>query len=163
MVVVAIVLVIFAMVTLSNSVVVVPRDAVYVVERLGAYRDTIVAGTHVIVPFIDRIAFRHTLQPQQQELSDGCITKDNVSVTVTSGCRWRIADPRRFTYNTTNGAECVASIVRSHYRKWIGSRSLNEARESIREMEASVVTSTADAAREAGVEIVTANIYTIAS
>ena len=163
MLIVAIVLAVFGMIVLSKCVIVVPRDSAYVIERLGVYRDTIMAGMHVLAPFLDRIAFRYTLQTQQQELSDVCITKDNSSVNVTSSYRWRIVDPRRFTYNTAEGAEFVASLVRSHHRKWIGSRSLNEARESTREMEASVVPSVADAAREVGVEIVTANIYTIAS
>lgn len=160
---VAFALAVIAMVAVKTCFIVVPRDGAYVVERLGAYRDTIVAGLNVIAPFIDRIAFRYTLLPQERELSDVCITKDNESVKVTSSYRWRIVDPRRFAYNTADGAEFVASLVREHHRKWIGSRSLNEARESVREMEASVLTSVADAVREVGAEIVSANVYAIAS
>lgn len=162
MLIVAIALAVIGMVVIKTGVIVVPRDSAYVVERLGAYRDTIMAGLHVLAPFIDRIAFRYTLQPQQRELTDVCITEDNVTVNVTSSYRWRIVDPHRFAYNAADGAEFVASLVRTHHRKWIGSRSLKDARESTRAMEASVVTSVTDAVREVGAEIVSANVYTVA-
>lgn len=163
MLIVAIALAVIGMVLINSCIVVVPRDSAYVVERLGAYRATIMAGLHVLAPFIDRIAFRYSLQPQQRELSDVCITEDNVSVNVTSSYRWRIVDPRRFAYNAADGVEFVATLVREHHRKWIGSRSLDEARESTREMEASVISSVTEALREVGAEIVSASVYTIAS
>lgn len=160
---VAIVLALFAMVILSQVIIVVPSNSLYVVERLGAYQQTLGTGRHVLVPFLDRVAYRYTLEPKKQDLSDTCITQDNVTVNVMSSYTWRILDARRFAYNSANGEQLVAELVRSQQRKWIGGRNLDEARENTRELEASVLASAADSAGENGIELVSVHVYTIAS
>ena len=157
------VIAVMAMIVVSRSVIVVPHDAAYVVERLGAYQQTLTEGLHVLIPFIDRIAFRYTLRRTEQELSDRCITEDNVAVSVTSSYTWRIVDPRLFAYNTANGMEFVSSLIRTHQRKWIGERPLNIARETKRELEVLLPTSVAESAREGGAEVSSVTIYAIAN
>ncbi len=163
MLVVAFVLAVAAMIGLRLSVIVVPHDAAYVVERLGAYRQTLTEGLHVLTPFVDRIAFRYTLRRTEDELSDRCITEDNVPVNVTSSYTWRIVDPRLFAYSTANGAEFVSNLIRSHQRKWIGERPLNTARETKRELEVLLPTSVSEPAREGGAEVLSVTIYAIAN
>ena len=160
---VALFLAVFAMLVLQKTIHVVPENSAYVVERLGRYHATLRAGMHVLVPTIDRVAFRYSLLPQAQDLMDVCITSDNISVTVTSRYQWRVVDPRRFAYTTADGNAFIANLVRTHQRKWIGARQLQAARDTTRELEEDLVRSTREPAMEGGAEITSVTIFAIAS
>ena len=77
---------------------IVPDATACVVERLGRYHRTLLAGMHFLVPVIDRVAHRFSLRPQDRDLSDRCITFDNVPVSISSRVRWQILDPERAAY-----------------------------------------------------------------
>ena len=71
------------LVTILKTAVIVPQKMAYIVERLGKYRCTLDAGFHILFPFIDRIAYRHTLKEQAIDVPpQECITKDNIAVSV---------------------------------------------------------------------------------
>lgn len=89
--------------TLVMSAVIVPQSTVYIVERLGRCHATLKGGFHLLIPFIDRVAYRRTLKetpidvPPQQ-----CITKDNINVTVDGIIFLRVMDPVRASYGVDN-------------------------------------------------------------
>lgn len=139
----------FAVMVAFQCVVVVPEGSAFVVERIGQYQGTLMPGRHVLVPFIDRVAYRYSLQPSDAEITEQCITSDNVPVRVVSVVRAQIVDPRRAAYGSANAADAVLALVRTRQRQWIGERRWSDVRESTREMEAAV----AGAVEELGVEI----------
>jgi regulator of protease activity HflC (stomatin/prohibitin superfamily) len=70
-------------VVLLKTAVVVPQKSAYIVERLGKYANTLGAGFHILVPFVDHIAYKHTLKEEARDVPpQSCITKDNVAITV---------------------------------------------------------------------------------
>ena len=156
-------LTVMALLVMRQAMLVVPANSAYVVERLGQYHVTLREGKHFLVPSIDRVAFRYSLLPQEQDLTDVCITSDNISVTVTSRYQWRVVDPRRLAYTTADGNAFIANLVRTHQRKWIGARPLRDARETTHQLEETVVQSTREAAMEGGAEITSLTIFSIAS
>ena len=73
------VFVVFIVVILLKTAIVVPQRHEYVVERLGKYRDTLEAGFHVLIPFLDKVAYRRNLKEQPMDIGgQTCITADNV-------------------------------------------------------------------------------------
>lgn len=68
------------LVAIAKTAVIVPQKTAYIVERLGKYRCTLDAGFHILVPFFDRIAYRHTLKEQAIDVPpQECITKDSIA------------------------------------------------------------------------------------
>ena len=147
---VLITIVVFVIVLVAQCVVVVPEGQAFVVERIGQYHRTLTPGRHGIAPFIDRITHRYSLQPGDREITERCITSDNIPVRVTSLVRARVVDPRRAAYGSASASDAVLKLVGTRQRVWIGERPWSDVRESTREMEAAV----AAAADELGVEIV---------
>ena len=85
-----------AIVILVKTAVVVPQQNAYVVERLGKYAKTLNAGFHILFPFIDRVAYKHTLKEQAADIAEQvCITKDNVQVGVDGVLYMQVLDPGR--------------------------------------------------------------------
>ena len=132
---------------------VVPQGSAYVVERLGRYRSTLMAGVHLLVPVIDRVAFKFSLAPKEEQLTDVCITLDNIAVTVKSAFSWQIIDAERAAYATANVIEFVTTLVRTTARQWIAERRFDDVRETTRELQGFVLRSTETAAAGAGVKI----------
>ena len=81
--IVSLAVVFVVIVILLKTAIVVPQQNAYVVERLGKYAKTLNAGFHILVPFLERIAYKHTLKEQAVDIAEQvCITKDNVQVGV---------------------------------------------------------------------------------
>ena len=144
---------VFALVLVFRHVIVVPNDANYVVERLGRYLATLPSGLHVILPFVDRIAFRFSLLPKLEQLSDAFITIDNVPVQVASDVWWQIVDAEKAAYGSASVAEFIPNVVRSSERQQIAQMAWNDLRENTRELEAAVTRSAGEAAAQVGVRI----------
>ena len=69
------------LVAIIKTAVIVPQKTAYIIERLGKYRCTLDAGFHILIPFFDRIAYKHTLKEQAIDVPpQECITKDNIAV-----------------------------------------------------------------------------------
>ena len=97
------ILALVAIIIIARSIRVVPQQTAYVVERLGRYQDTLSAGIHVITPFIDRIAYKHTLKEQVIEIPEQvCITKDNVQVGIDGIVYLQVVDAKQASYGIAN-------------------------------------------------------------
>lgn len=122
----------------------VPAGHAFVVERLGRYHRTLPAGTHFLVPLIDRVAFRFPLTPRDAEVTETAITLDNVAVKIAANVRAQIVDPQAAAYGTADVAEFVKTIVRTHLRNEIAKRNFEDARETTRELQAAVLRAVAE-------------------
>ena len=79
--IVAVAIALVVIIILAKTAVVVPQQSAYVIEYLGKYSRTLQAGFHILVPFVERIAYRHSLKEQALDIPEQtCITKDNVQV-----------------------------------------------------------------------------------
>lgn len=134
---------------LRNIVRVVPQNQAFIIERLGKYSATLEAGIHFLLPFLDRVAYRHTLKefavdvPAQQ-----AITKDNVALGVDGVLYMRIMDPRAASYGVENLRFAITQLAQTTMRAEIGKLSLDETFES-RENVNATVTHAIDEASEA--------------
>ena len=118
-----------------NSAVIVPQRSAYIVERLGKYNATLEAGFHVLVPFLDRVAYRRTLKetpvdvPPQQ-----CITKDNITVDVDGILYLQVMDPVKASYGIADYLWASTQLAQTTMRSEIGKLDLDaifEVRDSI--------------------------------
>lgn len=132
---------------------VVPAHHAYVVERLGRYRATLNAGFHVLVPVVDRVAFRFSLRPKDSELATVAVTLDNVPVKVTSRARWQIVNAERAAYAVADLDRHVIEAVQSAQRHWIAGRNEKSIRENTRELEAETANAAAEAMETAGAKL----------
>src|SRR5512144_136729 len=94
--IVAVIVVIFAMILVSRIARVVPQQQAWVVERLGKYADTLQAGFHILVPFLDTVRYKHSLKEFALDVPEQiCITKDNVQVAVDGVLYSQVLNPER--------------------------------------------------------------------
>jgi regulator of protease activity HflC (stomatin/prohibitin superfamily) len=118
---VAFVVAILAIVLIAKTAVVVPQQSAYVVEYLGKYNRTLQAGFHILVPFVETIAYRHSLKEQAIDIPEQtCITKDNVQVGVDGVLYLRILDPQRTSYGITDYIFAIIQLAQTTLRSEIG-------------------------------------------
>ncbi|MHC4096022.1 MAG: SPFH domain-containing protein, partial [Planctomycetota bacterium] len=93
----------FALIIFFKTIRVVPQKMAYIIERLGKYSTTLEAGFHILVPFIDRVAYKHTLKEQALDVPpQDCITRDNIMVEVDGILYMQVVDPKRASYGIRN-------------------------------------------------------------
>ena len=110
-----------AIIILLKTAVVVPQQNAYVVERLGKYSKTLNAGFHILVPFLERIAYKHTLKEQAADIAEQiCITKDNVQVGVDGVLYMQVLDPSRASYGIGNYMFAISQLAQTTLRSEIG-------------------------------------------
>ncbi len=114
---------------------VVPQNQAFVVERLGKYHATLISGFHLLLPFLDKVAYKHTLKEQVIDVpSQTCITRDNISVEVDGVLYMTVMDPKRASYGVDNYHFAAIQIAQTTMRSVIGKLELDrtfEERESI--------------------------------
>jgi regulator of protease activity HflC (stomatin/prohibitin superfamily) len=118
---VALILAVLAIVVVAKTATVVPQQSAYVVERLGRYANTLQAGFHILVPFIDRIAYRHSLKEQSLDIPEqACITKDNVRVEVDGVLYLKVMEPERASYGVADYVFAISQLAQTTLRSEIG-------------------------------------------
>jgi regulator of protease activity HflC (stomatin/prohibitin superfamily) len=106
---------------IAKTAVVVPQQSAYVVETLGRYSRTLSAGFHFLVPFVDRIAYRHTLKEQPIDVPEQvCITRDNVQVAIDGVLYMQVLDPRQASYGVNNYMFAISQLAQTTLRSEIG-------------------------------------------
>ncbi|MDI2090480.1 SPFH domain-containing protein [Commensalibacter oyaizuii] len=125
---VAIIMILIAVVvTLSKGVRIVPQGQQWIVERLGKYKQTLGAGLNIVVPYIDRVAYRLSNKDQILEVpSQDVITRDNAVVTVNAICFVKIADPQKAAYGVEDYEQATSSLAMTSLRATIGKMDLDE-------------------------------------
>jgi regulator of protease activity HflC (stomatin/prohibitin superfamily) len=110
-----------ALVVIFKIAVVVPQQNAFVVERLGKFSKTLNAGFHLLWPFLDKIAYKHTLKEQAADIAEQiCITRDNVQVGVDGVLYLQVLDPRRASYGIGNYMFAISQLAQTTLRSEIG-------------------------------------------
>jgi regulator of protease activity HflC (stomatin/prohibitin superfamily) len=119
--IVAIVTVIVAVIIIAKTAIVVPQQSAYVVEKLGKFSRTMKAGFHILVPFFDRVAYRHSLKEQAVDIPEQiCITRDNVQVGVDGVLYMQVLDASRASYGISDYVWAIVQLAQTTLRSEIG-------------------------------------------
>jgi regulator of protease activity HflC (stomatin/prohibitin superfamily) len=152
--IIIIVLVLFVLITLLKTAVVVPQRQVYIVERLGKYHATLEAGFHILVPFIDRIAYRHSLKELVIDVPPQmCITKDNIQVEVDGILYLQVIDPIKASYGISNYTFASVQLAQTTMRSEIGKIELDRTFEEREKINSEIVAAVDKAAEPWGIKV----------
>ncbi len=150
----AFVLAIFVLIVILKTARVVPQRTVYIIERLGKYHATLEAGFHILVPFIDKIAYRHTLKEVVIDVPpQTCITKDNISVEVDGILYMQIIDPVKASYGITNYIFASTQLAQTTMRSEIGKIDLDKTFEEREKINNEIVAALDKAAEPWGLKV----------
>ncbi len=122
-----IVLVVLIALILIKSIKIVPQAQAYIVERLGAYQDTLDVGLHLTIPVLDRVARKVNLKEQVADFPpQPVITKDNVTMRIDTVVFYQITDPKLFTYGVENPMMAIENLTATTLRNIIGDMELDQ-------------------------------------
>ncbi len=159
---VAITVAIIAIIIIAKTAVVVPQQSAYVVESLGKYSRTLRAGFHILVPFFERAAYKHSLKELAFDIPEQiCITKDNVQVGVDGVLYLQILDPERASYGITDYAFAISQLAQTTLRSEIGKIDLDRTFEERSSINSNVVAELDKASEPWGVKVLRYEIKNI--
>lgn len=137
-----------------KSLAVVPQQNAFIVERLGRYHATLAPGLNIILPFIDRIAYRHSLKEIPLDVpSQICITRDNTQLKVDGILYFQVTDAKLASYGTSNFIIAITQLSQTTLRSVIGKLELDKTFEERDDINRTVVTSLDEAAINWGVKV----------
>jgi len=143
-----------AVIFIARSVKVVPQQNAWVVERLGKYSSTLAPGLNFIVPFVDRVAHKHSLKEIPLDVpSQVCITKDNTQLQVDGILFFQVTDAMRASYGSSNYVVAVTQLAQTTLRSVIGRLELDKTFEERDMINAQVVAAIDEAALNWGVKV----------
>ena len=154
MLVVSLILMVVAAVFAFQSVAVVPQQTAWVVERLGKFHAVLNPGLNFIIPFIDRVAYKHSLKEVPLDTpSQVCITKDNTQLTVDGVLYFQVTDPQRASYGTSNYIVAITQLAQTTLRSVVGRMELDKTFEERDIINRDVVSAIDEAALNWGVKV----------
>ena len=119
--IVALAIAFVAIIILTKTAIVVPQQNGFVVERLGKFSRTLNAGFHILIPFIERVAYKHSLKEQAADIDEQiCITRDNVQVGVDGVLYLQVLDAARASYGIGNYMFAISQLAQTTLRSEIG-------------------------------------------
>ena len=150
----ALILLVIAVIFITRSVKVVPQQNAWVIERLGKYHATLAPGLNFLVPFIDRVAYRHSLKEIPLDVpSQICITRDNTQLQVDGILYFQVTDPMRASYGSSNYIMAISQLAQTTLRSVIGRLELDKTFEERDMINAKVVEAIDEAALNWGVKV----------
>ena len=151
---IAIVLLVIAAIFIFQTFKIVPQQNAWVVERLGKYDRTLTPGLKFVVPFIERVAYKHSLKEVPLDVpSQVCITKDNTQLQVDGIIYFQVTDPMRASYGSSNYIFAITQLAQTLLRSVIGKMELDKTFEERDTINASVVSALDEAASNWGVKV----------
>jgi len=160
--VILIVLALLAVVFIVKGVCIIPQQSAYVIERLGKFNRVLHAGISYIIPFVDRIAYRHTLKEQAMDIPEQiCITRDNVQVGVDGVIFIQVFDPQMASYGISNYVFSIVQLAQTTMRSEVGKIDLDKTFEERTTINSAIVEAINDASRTWGVKILRYEIKNI--
>jgi regulator of protease activity HflC (stomatin/prohibitin superfamily) len=159
---VVLVIAVLVVIILAKTVKVVPQQTAYVVENLGRYSRTLHAGLHILVPFMERVAYRHNLKEEAIDIPEQvCITKDNVQVGVDGVLYLQVLDAAKASYGITNYRFAIIQLAQTTLRSEIGKIDLDRTFEARATINANVVSELDQASASWGVKVLRYEIKNI--
>jgi regulator of protease activity HflC (stomatin/prohibitin superfamily) len=151
---IAVLLLVIAAIFVTRSVKVVPQQNAWVRERLGKYAGTLTPGLNFLIPFIDKVAYKHSLKEIPLDVpSQVCITKDNTQLQVDGILYFQVTDPMRASYGSSNYIMAVTQLAQTTLRSVIGRLELDKTFEERDVINAQVVNAIDEAALNWGVKV----------
>jgi regulator of protease activity HflC (stomatin/prohibitin superfamily) len=151
---IALVLAIIAIIFVIQTIKIVPQQHAWVVERLGKYDRTLTPGLSFVVPFLERVAYKHSLKEVPLDVpSQVCITRDNTQLQVDGIIYFQITDPMRASYGSSNYMFAITQLAQTLLRSVIGKMELDKTFEERDAINASVVNALDEAATNWGVKV----------
>ena len=151
---IAIILFVIAVIFITRSVKVVPQQNAWVVERLGKYHTALTPGLNFLMPFIDKVAYKHSLKEIPLDVpSQVCITRDNTQLQVDGILYFQVTDPMRASYGSSNYIVAVTQLAQTSLRSVIGKLELDKTFEERDIINAQVVQAIDEAALNWGVKV----------
>ena len=139
---------------LWSTVKVVPQNQAYIIERLGKYSRTLEAGIHTLIPFVDRLAYKHSLKEFAVDVtSQQAITKDNVALSIDGVLYLRVMDPKAASYGVDNLYFAISQLAQTSMRAEIGKLSLDQTFESRENINAEVTRAIDEASSPWGTKV----------
>lgn len=147
---------------LAKTAVIVPQQNAYVVERLGKFSGQLDAGFHILFPFLDKVAYKHTLKEQAIDIPEQiCITNDNVQVGVDGVLYMQVLDAARASYGIGNYMFAISQLAQTTLRSEIGKIALDRTFEERSTINANVVNELDKASDPWGVKVLRYEIKNI--
>jgi regulator of protease activity HflC (stomatin/prohibitin superfamily) len=151
---VAIVLFVIAVIFVTQSVKVVPQQHAWVLERLGKYNGTLTPGLSFLIPFVDKVAYKHLLKEVPLDIpSQVCITRDNTQLQVDGILYFQVTDAMRASYGSSNYITAISQLAQTSLRSVIGKLELDKTFEERDIINAQVVQAIDEAALNWGVKV----------
>jgi regulator of protease activity HflC (stomatin/prohibitin superfamily) len=133
---------------------VVPQQSAWVVERLGKFNEVLEPGLNIIIPFIDRVAYRHSLKEVPLDVAEQvCITKDNTQLAVDGLIYFQVTDPRLASYGTSDYVTAIVQLSQTTLRSEVGKMELDQSLQSRDVINRSIVAVLDEAGRSWGVKV----------
>ena len=160
--IVFIMLAVVAVILVGKTATVVPQQSAFVIEKVGKYSRTLQAGFHILVPFMERVAYRHSLKEQAMDVAEQiCITRDNVQVGVDAVLYMQVLDPHLASYGITNYDFAISQLAQTTLRSEIGKIELDRTFEARGIINANVVAELDKASAAWGVKVMRYEIKNI--
>jgi regulator of protease activity HflC (stomatin/prohibitin superfamily) len=151
---VALVVVVIAVIFVVQTFKIVPQQHAWVVERLGRYDRTLTPGLKFVIPFVERVSYRHSLKEIPLDVpSQVCITKDNTQLQVDGILYFQITDAMRASYGSSNYVVAITQLAQTTLRSVIGKMELDKTFEERSAINAAVVSALDEAALNWGVKV----------
>jgi regulator of protease activity HflC (stomatin/prohibitin superfamily) len=150
----AVVLLIIVIVLVGKTIKIVPQQHAWILERLGRYHATLTPGATFVVPFIDRIAYKHVLKEIPLDVpSQVCITRDNTQLQVDGVLYFQVTDPMKASYGSSNFVFAITQLSQTTLRSVIGKLELDKTFEERDYINHSIVSALDEAASNWGVKV----------
>src|SRR5450432_3890333 len=151
---VALVVTLVAAIFVFKTFKIVPQQNAWVVEKLGKYDRTLAPGLEFVIPFVERVAYKHSLKEVPLDVpSQVCITKDNTQLQVDCIIYFQVTDPMRASYGSSNYIAAITQLAQTLLRSVIGKMELDRTFEERDHINLSVVAALDEAATNWGVKV----------
>ncbi len=148
------VLLAIVVVAIAKTAQIVPQRSAYVVERLGRYHSTLEAGFHLMIPFVDRVAYRHTLKEEAIDVpKQPCVTKDNIQIHVDGVIYMQVIDARMASYGISDYRYAATQLAQTTLRSVIGKIELDKSFEERAVINEKVVEALTEASEPWGIKV----------
>jgi regulator of protease activity HflC (stomatin/prohibitin superfamily) len=151
---IALFILVAAIIFVIKALNVVPQQNAWVVERLGRFHAVLLPGLNIVIPFIDRVAYKHMLKEIPRDVpSQVCITKDNTQLQVDGILYFQVTDPRLASYGTSDYVFAITQLAQTTLRSVIGKMELDKTFEERDDINRGVVAALDEAASSWGVKV----------
>ena len=133
---------------------IVPQQNAWIIERLGKFNEVLEPGLNIIIPFFDRVAYKHSLKEVPLDVAEQvCITKDNTQLAVDGLIYYQVTDPRLASYGTSDYVTAITQLAQTTLRSEVGKMELDQSLQSRDVINRQIVAVLDEAGRSWGVKV----------